>query len=451
MSLPRIINGPRPWSAVAVGRDQLAMAGPVDCRTYSRPAGLLADLGGFLTMAVQTMGHPAESTVAVSAVPEQDRDQLAAAAGWQNRSAVASAWSTYVHEVTGETVHMVDLDQLAAADPSAWPNGLDPAALAVKLAAYNHATGTAYRVTPGVAGCAMIRRQAAEAAARRTAAGRRTAGQPYWRYDGHPAFLTPMGDLRWTAPTLPTSGVVHQYDARAAYLAAASAAMLAWSPLVHTGAVPFDPDHAGYWQVNAADVPDMHGGRPLLVDPARVGSDGTVWLTTPVMGYLLGRGVNPDVIDSWTCEHTGRYLRPWAEAIRDGLAAADDPDVSTLLKETYRQTIGMFNRPGGSVYRPDWWATIVDLARVNLLRKVDKAAAATGRYPARIYVDAVYYAADTGAEAAALAAALDVDPDGRRIGKLRSVTGMPAAAFAEKLTPPARRRRVPARSIGGAR
>lgn len=450
MSLPRI-NDRRPhYLSCVVGLTQIAMADAADCRVYTRPAGLMHDFGDFLARVHVAMGRPAEAVVALVANADVEAAVThAAARGWQQRTAVAeSAWSTYVHDVTGETLHVVDLDQLAAWNPSAWLLGHEPAALAVKLAAYNHATGTAYRATPGVTGCALVRRLHAEAAERKAASRKGAAGQPFWRYDRHPIGLAPMGDLKWTADSTPTSGYVAQFDTRAAYLAAASAAMLAWSPLRHTGSRMFDPAAAGYWQVYAADLPDLHDGRPFVVDPTRVGSDGTVWLTTPVMDYLCSRGSNPDVLDSHTCDQAGRYLRPWAETIRDGLAAATDPDVVDALKATYRETVGMFNRPGGSVHRPDWWATIIDMARVNLLRKVDKAYKAAGVYPVRVYVDAVYYHADHLDQLAAVAAlptGLGVDTAGRQIGKLRPVAQWTADEYAARTTRRPRRRPAVAR------
>lgn len=431
MSLPRTVDRPI-WQTVVIGPEQIAMASDADCRIYTRPAGLLLDPEHFLTFSHSTMGTPAECVVVVDEWPFSG-GQLASLGPWQHRSTVAgSAWSTFVHDITGEAIQLVCLKTLAARDPSSWLLEHDVAPLAVKLSQYHRLTNTVYRATPGVSGCTMVRQMHAAAAARKAEARKGTAGQPFWRYEQMPSDLSPMGDLKWQTDEMPAAGYVTQWDVRAAYLAAASAALLAWSPLRHTGPRQFDPAVAGFWQVFAdGTLLSLHGGRPFVIDPRQIGPGGMVWLSSPVMAYLLSLGISPEVADSWTCDQAGRYLRPWAEAIRDGLAADDiDPDVAYLLKQTYRETLGMMNRPGGSIHRPDWWATVVDLARVNLLRKMDKAAKATGLEPIRVYVDAVSYVTDNGGQLANLADALGVDE--QQIGKLRANGGMTAEAWAAK-------------------
>jgi hydrogenase maturation factor HypE len=50
----------------------------------------------------------------------------------------------------------------------------------------------------------------------------------------------------------------------------------------------------------------------------------------------------------------------------------------------------MLRRPGGRIYRPDWRDTIVDLAKVNLLRKLD----AMNVDPLHFQTDAIWVATD---------------------------------------------------------
>lgn len=293
------------------------------------------------------------------------------------------------------------------------------------LTAYHALVGGSYHTTPGVAGVGLLRDRYAPGAA------------PYWApsFDGCEAIRGTADDaagFMWTTPSAircPAADHVHGYDVNRQYLSAAANAELAVGQLGHTGRIRFDQTRAGYWLISpqAWNVPHMP--HPAGGGPRRGGMRGS-WVTTPTMrllneiadhGFIAG----PDVIDSWTADKSARIMRPWAEAIRDGLNRAEritEPafvdrlkpaEVIPLLKQTYRETVGMLGRPGGRVYRPDWRHTIAALARANLYRRLWSIGHRTGRWPRQIKADAVYYAShDPDPIATAETLGLPIGPGG---------------------------------------
>jgi hypothetical protein len=81
-------------------------------------------------------------------------------------------------------------------------------------------------------------------------------------------------------------------------------------------------------------------------------------------------------------------MRAWAEQLRDALAHPGTTPIRGAIKDTYARTVGMFNRPTSRIYRPDWRDTIVDLAKINLLRKCAMVS------PLRYNIDSIWVATD---------------------------------------------------------
>lgn len=358
-----------------------------------------------------------------------------ALAGWRTSERGAeTGWFTcgregepYVHLGIGPWINPKTTPLFSPDDP--------PALIAERLARYHVATGAAWRMTAGMAGCAGIR--AAYERRRPTGPDRlpRRTSMPLWRWDSAPDAVTGCSwEVRWDRELTPAechSTYVHQFDIRASYLAAVGVARVAWSALHHAGPSLFEPSAAGYWQVR-------YGRRPgdlrksglvagdMLIPPGRIDPrTDMIWLTTPVMAYLHERGVSPTVHDAWISSRTGTYLKTWSERIRDARwsTAPGAEQLLPALKATYARTVGAMSRPGGRVYRPDWRDTIVDTARVNLRRKIDAAARILGVMPLSVNLDSVYYA-DDDPDARMIRSALDAaltptgdEPD--RLGKFR--------------------------------
>lgn len=287
------------------------------------------------------------------------------------------------------TVHL-GIGPMIPQDQSPFGNlaSTDAKDLAERLARYADVTGAAWRGHAGLAGCAAIR-----------AIHEAKDNQPlwHWKVPAEPGLTgcsyelgrvskRLMEQADWDAPW------VHQFDIRAMYLAAAGVGMFGWSAPEHDGPREFDPSLAGYWQVRCDEVPHKWGrGTVTRVTEA----EGLMWVTTPVLAFLYEKGVQPEVFGAYTSKRTGRYLREWATRLTGARAHLDqlpgndrDRAVLAAVKDTYTKTSGMMARSGGRIYRPDWRDTIVDTARINLIRKVDKA----GFSPLRYNVDSVWIA-----------------------------------------------------------
>lgn len=270
-------------------------------------------------------------------------------------------------------------------------------AIARRLALYQRHVGVAWRGTGGLSGCALLRNL-------------RQRNQPRWRWDTAPtqvvgsSFELGRRLTRQPTDTERSWGLVHKYDVRGMYLAAALNAELALDALEPRGAQEFDPTRPGYWLV---DPTGLFGAGTTLTRPAPADGRDLQWVTTPIMALWAEQGGVPEVHDSWTGDRQSRIMRPWAERLR---TARDDvpEEIKPAVKDTYARTVGMLRKVGGRVYRPDWRDTIVDLAKVNLLRKL----LADRQVPLRYETDAVWIAS-------ADARPGFVIPDHGRIGGLR--------------------------------
>lgn len=267
-------------------------------------------------------------------------------------------------------LHVGLADAIAVADPKRQPlyDGGRPELFAARLGRYHRATGTAWCGTAGMAGCNAVRSLYTDGGAGK---------QPRW-FSERPtassaARLRGVDALLWRAPAAAWREdwkFIHTFDTRAAYVAAANTAELAWPALAHTGPILFDAAMPGYWLVSQIHIPDTRV--PLYTRAwAR---DGAVWLTTPTMQLLSDLGHHPDIYDSWTAPRGVRILKPWAEKLRDALDHAEreakDPVQRAALKRTWSETVGLFGRAGGRIWRPDWRDMLIDRARANLTRKI---------------------------------------------------------------------------------
>jgi hypothetical protein len=201
------------------------------------------------------------------------------------------------------------------------------------------------------------------------------------------------------------------WDTSRMYLAAAQSceALSPWS-LKHTGRIPFDGKRAGWWKVELGPWNDDR-----IPAPAGPGEDAVRWVTTPTLALLTeleSRGELAyqtfEVIDSWTAPGR-RILRPWAEtlerAYQDARALAEiqgdpfgkdqDADaVRAAVKGAYREALGLMNRPGSAVYRPDWHYAVIAQARSNLWRRMWAVGQAEGVWPLEVKTDCVWYPGD---------------------------------------------------------
>ena len=339
-------------------------------------------------------------------------------------------WTTFRHP-KGVTVHLgAYADPHFTSRPLFNPGGDnpdDPERMAYLLGRYHELTGAPYFAIPGVSGLGGLRAKFSDP---------RPGRQPLWVSGPLPRHLRGAGPLVWSRKLAPdAAGHVHVFDINSMYLAAMKAVQVAWGALKHTGAVLFDASWAGYWQIGIGEIPAaLYDGRTQPpVFPARAdtyadgvpgATHGATWVTTPVMEYLATLGVHPDVLDSWTCDNKHPVMRTYAErlgAARIGQLGDAPAEARDAIKTTYTQMVGLMGRAAGRVYRPDWQHSIMDLARMNLLRRLDKAFSALGVRPFAVRTDAAYF--------------LAADPSPKSLG-LALGTGVAAGLFkfAETLT-----------------
>lgn len=303
--------------------------------------------------------------------------------GWS--CTAVEPWTTW-RRGDGPRIHVGLLDSIDWTKTPLFSPGDLGGVVAQRLAWYHGAIGAPYQMTPGVSALAAIRAEFPR--------GRRA---PYWgsglapRRGDDPR--TGAGDLMWKRPPRRDEvgmGYVHSFDMRAARLAAMGVAELAWDRLEHRQGVVFDETLAGYWGIRAADVPQGRYRIPYV----DAGPDGMAYPTTPVMKSLMRKGVNPDVMDAWVA--TGvRFLKGvasrWNAARLDAMAGEPEP-VQRAVAATYREGAAMLARAGGSIYRADWYHTIMDRQRMTVFGHVDRIERDHDRYPLMIHTDRLWYA-----------------------------------------------------------
>jgi hypothetical protein len=335
----------------------------------------------------------------------------ARAAGWLHGT--VGAWTTFYAE---------DRPTVTVAVTS-WP-GIDRSPLihvaasldsVYRLSMWHRLTGTAWSGTPGVAGLKVFR---SHAPTYPMAGGKK--GKPTFRHPDDQPWIGEAYELDfdiddWARPlTLPYA---HGWDASRMYLAAANSceSLAVWS-LKHTGRKPFDPTRAGWWKVELGPWNDDR-----IPAPAGPGGPGPRWVTTPTLALLADlehKGElaqqSFEVLDSWTAPGK-RILRPWAETLEQtyqtarGMAEAkgdpfgkdqDAEAVQRAVKGAYREAIGLLNRPGSAVYRPDWHYAVIAQARSNLWRRMWATGQAENRWPIEVKTDCVWYASESQEPAA---------------------------------------------------
>lgn len=339
------------------------------------------DLGAVLQGASRVF-RDGEGVIVIDAPMPTDAPALD---GW-NYTAIRP-WTTFTGH--GAIVHLGWLPEVQQA-PGPLLGGFKTAEdIAWRLGRYHNLVGAPWRFTAGVSGCAALRSRYTDP---------RPGRQPLWQHQG-PKGIRGAGPLIWTGQTPPEGapGVVVMLDINGQYLAALKNARLAWGALENTGSCAFDPAWAGYWELSAEQIPHvlLDGKiRPPVIRQTRIHKGG-LWVTTPVAKYLTDLLGSIDVLDSWTCKNAASITRTFAERLATVRAGDLGPMGPTepAIKRTYTDMVGMMARPGGSIYRADWHCSVVDLARVNFLRRLDKidAAELPGMSLVEVRTDAAFY------------------------------------------------------------
>ncbi len=380
----------------------------------------VVDLRTWLAASTQKFcGWAEHSTVVVDGAPwtaVQDQEAGIREDGWEFSK--LDAWTLFHRE--GRTVSVGFRDSM---NPRQHFGVLvskivDPGVLAQLLDRYNTMVPTAWRGTPGTTALAALRLSWAN-----------TGSEPLWHTKRNHA-EGPVGPINWSRPLNQWEqdwGYVHTFDANSAYLSSAINAVVAWSGLQDTGPMPFDSKLPGYWLVQLPDdVREFFGDqRPVLIPPKRMLKHGYVWLSTDVVKFLVdlfgpvdvhdSRTAVPKVIGDRMLRNTARVFRPWGEALRDARTAAQGQPTGLrrilegAVKRTYTDATGAMQRETMRVCRGDWADALIDLAAVNLYRRILRVHETEGVWPVEVRTDSVSYA-DCSDNPATLAKAIGVRP-----------------------------------------
>lgn len=283
----------------------------------------------------------------------------------------------------------------------------EPRASALRLDGWRLRTGTPWVGTPGTSGVAVLR----------SLWDRRAGGAPAptWMIDpacgSQSAEWDQPNELDHTArdwSSAPERGAlwVHEYDANAAYLAAAGVVPVAqWRLHARRPQDCRRPDGQLLPGLYLVELAPWHA-RPLP-HPAGPAANlgGPVVLSHITLGLLdrletAGVYGGYRIIAGNVCDKSTRLFRKWSETLRDMIYSPDRDDVSVACgkaaKAAYREAIGLMGRQEGRIYRPDWRAAIIAQARVTIWWRAWQIGTDTGRWPTAIHVDALRYASDYG-------------------------------------------------------
>jgi hypothetical protein len=350
------------------------------------------------------------------------------AAGYE--SGELKAW-TKVWRPGGRSLRIVVVPWLTLDECPLLVGDDDPSELARRVGRYIAEVGIPYWVSPAMTGVDLMSHQ------RRGGRYRLEAVEP-----PAPALQTSSQtheiDFRWMRELTPEERghrFVHAFDLNGMYLSAASSVELGLGAARHVENPSFEGKlPPGYWLVSPprwtnAKLPDPF-------DPAGHGYAGkAVWVATPTLQTVREiYDLSPTPIEAYVWDESARYLEPWYEGLRDarkrllGAVEADDPDAGVVLrtvKRTYAAGIGLLGSQylmsGRPLYRPDWRHHVLANARGRLLRRIERVAEQSGRYPVAIFVDALLYTSDEADPALAVPAGLalgsglgEAKPDGVR-------------------------------------
>lgn len=341
--------------------------------------------------------------------PGPSADAWTAGTGWRAAPA-GQGWRTYTRAggrsvVNPWTIRVCVLSPgVVARCPILTPSNVPmwPMELCRRLDGWTDLVGSPYHGIPGVAGTAALRDIVAAGKAR----------APLWLPENtqgrqvpdrvHAAALERDYTTSWKPPTVP-AGPTITLDVNRAYLAAALGAVVARDRLTpRTTTYPGtsrDTTRAGYYLIDADPWQEPRMPDPLGYIAGNRPQTRLRWVTAPTLDlidelHLAGQHGGYTITEEYTAPGY-RILRPWAERIRDALAATNDPATVATLKAAYRETIGLLGRPGGRIHRPDWQSTIIALSRSVMWRKLYALAIATDRWPLAVNVDAVTLPGDT--------------------------------------------------------
>ncbi|MER5777631.1 helix-turn-helix domain-containing protein [Streptomyces sp. NPDC002039] len=224
-------------------------------------------------------------------------------------------------------------------------------------------------------------------------------------------------------------------DVNMAFAAAANRLLVGLGPATHAKNPAFDPKTPGCWLADLSTL-TLDPRLPSPFTPHGKPPTGPAWYATPTLAYARELGHPVHATEAWLRPDNGPYLDAWYGRLRDAYVATmadlgvtsdlaepeflaamavhkeQDPTLTAVLaaiKSTVKGGIGKLReRPQGAGYRPgepwpalerptwrpDIRAAVIATARVNMHRKMNKLATASGQYPIAVLSDCAVYLSD---------------------------------------------------------
>lgn len=234
-----------------------------------------------------------------------------------------------------------------------------------------------------------------------------------------PAHKATEHPFRWESPAPHNPGPWHhQFDVTVQYMSAMNNVYVAVDALRRTPVpeLATKGNPVGYYRVIIPQAWNL--GMQLPHPAGQVERGVPVWVTHPTLDILAqcaDQGIMeaPEILECWSSPTKARVFREFGEtmalAIREASTYAEDPQMFKAVKQIYKSTVGLLERPGGRIYRPDWAHAIRAQARTELWRKMhregmkhrytpprsDITLTGSGRWPVEVEADAVWYSSDT--------------------------------------------------------
>lgn len=332
-------------------------------------------------------------------------------AGWTILGGRIREWTTLTKN--GLTVHLCLFWLITSPDAGDYPIHNQTVNVTGDPATWVDALGHWRQITGGEPWYAKSH-NAAHAWLRATVRRGRDKREPRWRGDKPPhvdarenAYTVEQGWRGELPDMLPENmrAFLIDWDTSMDYLNAARNAYLSTDALRPTGRdLDWESGMAGWWLIDLAPWPHKHLPDPAgYLRPAGGDQPNPRWVTAPTMGLLSqlrDSGEHPGytVMDSITNAGT-TLLRPWADTLAAAWRNAEDQGdpvaqaIRKSLKFAYKRGIGALSNESSRVYRPDWAAAIIAMARVNLWRRAAKIHDHDGRTLIEIGTDRLSYLA----------------------------------------------------------
>ncbi|MFE0107470.1 hypothetical protein ACFWYM_44875, partial [Streptomyces sp. NPDC059009] len=279
-----------------------------------------------------------------------------------------------------------------------------PALLAKRLQQLADTIGITYRTTPGVTGHELLR-------ATRPKNGRRAAPlesveMPPILMERRNMYVAKVWDRQPTKQELDKRFVL-LFDARASYLSVCSSLRVGRGRVEHReNPAEFDPVMPGLHLARLSKW--EHWGCFDPFGPRRE-DDSPRWYQTPTLAYAQkDLGAEFEILESWVWPDHYRMLESWYRQLataRKSLTSGTDELVAATLKDTYTNSIGLFNsdhlrgRPelgttDSDTFLPNVQQAALAAQQANLVRTIMRVGETHDMWPIAVKTDMLAYVTD---------------------------------------------------------